>query len=93
MPVALTRHQVQATMGGLKGSVQACYDRHRVSGLAQLEIEVEPSGHVSKVRVRGDLESSPTGACIEKIVQAATFPSFLEFQTKPTRFTYPFVLR
>jgi hypothetical protein len=92
---ALDREAVVKTMTAIRPSLDACYAKLRVAGVAMLNLTIAPDGSVAaeiapKVGSWGDFsKESPTGMCIVDAVQKARFPSF---EGPPQKISYPIVL-
>ncbi len=87
---ALGRAEIQAGMGAIKTTVQACYDQHRVPGTAFVTIRIEGSGEVSSAKVKGIFRDTPTGACLERAARSARFRAY---RGDAITVDYPFILR
>jgi TonB family protein len=60
-------------MAEVKAKANACAQRLGQSGTAELKISVGKEGGVTDVRVGGKVANTPLGACVDKVVRAATF--------------------
>lgn len=90
LPPQLSRAQIVSGMRSVMTRVQACYDRYKVPGLAEVRLKIENNGRVKSALVKGLFAGTPTGSCVQSAVMAARFP---EFQTSSMSITYPFMLR
>ncbi len=88
-PRTLSRRIIRRGMLGIKGKVQDCYDRYKVSGRAKIRLVIGRSGRVTRSSLRGTFAGSPTGKCVKRAVSRALFP---RFRGKPISITYPFIL-
>jgi hypothetical protein len=86
----LHRCEIAANITRVKGHVMCCFERYRVAGLAKTVVTVSPDGRPTQVKVHGDLENTPTAACIETAVRFARFPTF---DGAALSFAYPFTLK
>lgn len=84
----LSKSAVVAGMNGVKGKVSDCYNQFKVPGTAMVNVVIGKSGKVTSATVTGKFAGTPTGACVEKAVRAASFPPS-DGLTTP----YPFTLR
>jgi hypothetical protein len=89
-PETLGRGQIQAGMRSIKQTVQACYDRYKVPGLANVQVRIARAGVVSSAKVKGMLKGTPTGRCVARAARRARFA---RFAGNPITITYPFILR
>lgn len=89
-PRTLSRSQIVGGMRSVKPGVQACYDRYKVPGLANVQVKIGNSGRVDYARTRGLFKNNPTGRCVEAAVERARFPLFTG---EPITITYPYILR
>lgn len=87
---SLSKAEIQAGMRLVKDRVQACFDRFRVPGTAQVELTIAPSGTISATKLKGVFAGTPTGTCLEA---AARFGTFRPFKGQVFTIDYPFVLR
>jgi len=71
----LEKSAIQAGVRALRPQIQACFDRYRVSGQADLRFTIEASGRVSAARAQGRFAGTPTGACLEAAFRAGSFPA------------------
>lgn len=69
----LTSSDIAKAMAGVKTRANACAQRLKQSGIAELKITVGKDGRVTKASVGGKVAGSPLAACIEKAVRATTF--------------------
>jgi hypothetical protein len=63
-------------MVGVKDAVQACYDSHRVAGLATVQVQIGDDGRIHATRIKGMFAGTPTGGCVEAAVRTARFKRF-----------------
>jgi hypothetical protein len=89
-PRTLSRSQIMDGMRSVKPTVQACYERYKVPGLANVQVKIGNGGRVEKARTRGLFSDTPTGQCVAAAVRGARFP---RFTGEPITITYPFILR
>jgi hypothetical protein len=74
-PHALTRTEIQSVMHAVAAKVSTdCYQKFQQNGPADLKLAVNQSGSVTSVAVSGQFSGTPTGACVERVVKAASFP-------------------
>ncbi len=71
-PTPLSSDDIERAMTAVAGQVRACVAG--VAGAASLRLTVAPSGRIAQVAVTGPLAGTPAAACLERAVQAATFP-------------------
>jgi hypothetical protein len=72
---ALTRNEIQSVMHAVQAKVSSdCYQKFRQNGPADLKLAVNEGGSVTSVAVSGQFAGTPTGACVERLVKAASFP-------------------
>jgi len=86
----LSRSDIQQGLRAIKPAVQACYDRFKVPGMANVQVKIAGGGGVSSARVVGMFTNTPTGDCVAQAARAARFPVF---QGSSITITYPFILR
>jgi predicted Zn finger-like uncharacterized protein len=84
----LAKSAVVGGMNAVKPKIQDCYNQFKVPGMAMVNVVIAKSGKVSSATVTGKFAGTPTGACVEKAVKAASFPPS-DGLTTP----YPFQLR
>jgi hypothetical protein len=70
----LARGAVVSGMNAVKPKVQECYNQFKVPGMATFNFTIGKNGKVSSSTVTGKFAGTPTGACVEKAIKAATFP-------------------
>jgi hypothetical protein len=83
----LTKGDVIGGMAHIREQVHAC--QHDGPGIARVEITIGASGRITRARVVGDFENTPTGRCVAKAVRRAQFRA----TKQPIDITYPFLLR
>lgn len=69
---SLSGADIERTMTAVAGQARACFAGTR--GTAALRVTVAPSGRVALVAVIGAFAGTPAGACVKRVVLAATFP-------------------
>jgi predicted Zn finger-like uncharacterized protein len=84
----LAKSAVVGGMNAIKPKIQDCYNQFKVPGMAMVNVVIARSGKVTSATVTGKFAGTPTGACVEKAVKAASFPPS-DGLTTP----YPFQLR
>ena len=84
----LAKAAVVGGMNGVKPKINDCYNQFKVPGMAMVNVVIGRSGKVTSATVTGKFAGTPTGACVEKAVKAASFPPS-DGLTTP----YPFQLR
>ncbi|MCP4446314.1 MAG: hypothetical protein GY811_13360 [Myxococcales bacterium] len=89
-PDRLTTAQIKAAMKEVSSQTRACFDAYGIEGMATFEMIIAGSGKLAKAKQTGDFEGTPTGICLDKAIQAASFP---KSKKKKTPITYPIVLR
>jgi len=84
----LTRQEIVAAMKVLRPRMKDCYRQHQVRGIAFVRVSIGSEGEVASAAVKGPLAATPTGACVETAVRAASFPA-----SRGMTFQYPFPVR
>jgi hypothetical protein len=84
---ALSGDDIERAMTAVAGQARACSAGTR--GRAALRVTVSPSGRIAQVVVIGAFAGTPTGACVARAVQAATFPVW---DGPPQSFDYSYLL-
>ena len=84
---ALTTGDITAGMSAVAGKAQACFKG--TNGNAVVRATVAPSGQVTKVTISGAFAGKPEGACVQAVVQSATFPPW---DGGPQSFGYTYLL-
>jgi hypothetical protein len=84
---ALSGDDIERAMTAVADQARACFAGTR--GTAALRVTVAPSGRTAKVVVTGPFARTPTGACVARVVQAATFPVW---DGPPQSFDYSYLL-
>jgi predicted Zn finger-like uncharacterized protein len=84
----LSKSAVVGGMNAVKPKINDCYNQFKVPGMAMVNVVIGRSGKVTSATVTGKFAGTPTGACVEKAVKAASFPPS-DGLTTP----YPFQLR
>ncbi len=84
----LAKSAVVAGMNGVKPKINDCYNQYKVPGMAMVNVVIGKSGKVTTATVTGKFAGTPTGACVEKAVKAASFPPSDGLSTP-----YPFQLK
>ncbi|MBI2894765.1 MAG: TonB C-terminal domain-containing protein, partial [Deltaproteobacteria bacterium] len=75
-PTSLTDEQIAEALDRIRRRVLRCRRREDGDATVTVEVEIEPAGSVSSVRIDGPIANSDAGACIEQAVFRATFPTF-----------------
>jgi hypothetical protein len=70
----LSRSDIQVVMQDVQKNVRDCFRQHGKGGAADVKVDVAPEGNVIGTIIRGELAGTPTGACVETRLKAATFP-------------------
>ncbi len=83
----LSGEDIERAMTAVGGKARACFAGIR--GTASLRVTIAPSGRIAQVAVTGPFAGTPTGACVERAVQAATFPPW---DGAPQSFDYSYLL-
>jgi hypothetical protein len=79
-----------ASMAQARPAVRECLDEYKRRGVAQVRVEVGPSGLVERATVCSELGGTREGRCIEHgIKKAVRFPEL----KAPLAFDYPYQLR
>jgi hypothetical protein len=84
----LTKCDIVCGMTAIMSRVLACYSEYKVPGMAMVHVAIS-KGHTLAATVTGSFAGTPTGACVEKAVKAATFAKAKNDST----IDYPFMLR
>lgn len=69
---SLSSDDIERAMTAIAGQARACVAG--TGATASLRLTVAPSGRIAQVAVTGPLAGMPAGTCLERAVQAATFP-------------------
>jgi hypothetical protein len=69
---ALSADDIKRGMTAVAAQAQACFTG--TPGLASVRLTVAPSGKITKITTTGPFAGTPTAACVERAVKAATFP-------------------
>ena len=83
----LSSDDIKRGMSAVAGKAKACFAG--TEGTATVQLTVAPSGRVQKAAVTGLFAGTPTGACVEQAVRAATFPPF---DGEPQNFAYAYLI-
>lgn len=70
----LSRADISMVMQEVQKNVRGCFRQHGKGGVADVKVDVAPEGNVIGSVIRGDLQGTPTGACVEARLKAAVFP-------------------
>jgi len=89
-PDRLSTAQIKTSMADVLVQAKACYDAYGIEGMATFKMIIAGSGKLAKAEQLGDFTGTPTGICLDKAMQAASFP---KSKKKATPITYPIVLR
>ncbi len=84
---SLSGDDIERAMTAVAGQARACFAGTR--GTASLRVTVSPSGRVALVAVIGAFAGTPAGACVKRVVLAATFPPW---SGAPQSFDYSYPL-
>lgn len=90
LPPELSKSDIEQAMKIIRPQVFACFEKFKVPGMASFEFVVASNGSVNTVRLDGQFQGTPTGACLLEAAQNARFASFSHERQK---FSYPFFLR
>ena len=90
LPRQLSPYQINQGMAPVRKQSMKCFDAYGVPGKASFKVTISNEGAVSGLEQTGDFVDTPTGACLEKAIKAATFPKM----KKPSMtFDFPVVLQ
>ena len=89
-PDRLNTAQITGAMSDVLKQTHACYEAYGIEGTATFKMIIAGSGKLAKSEQLGDFAGTPTGICLDKAIQAASFP---KSKKKATPITYPIVLR
>jgi hypothetical protein len=84
----LTKSAIVAGMNEARPRIHDCYVEHDVPGTAMVNVVIAKNGKVTSAVVTGRFAGTPTGACVERAVQAARVQRSDGFST-----AYPFQLK
>jgi hypothetical protein len=84
---SLSGDDIERAMTAVAGPARACFAG--TQGTVPLRVTVAPSGRVLLVAVIGVFAGTPAGACVKRVVLAATFPSW---SGAPQSFDYSYPL-
>jgi hypothetical protein len=84
---SLSGNDIERAMTAVAGQARACFAGTR--GTVPLRVTVAPSGRVLLVAVIGAFAGTPAGACVQRVVLAATFPAW---DGAPQSFDYSYPL-
>lgn len=90
LPAALTSNDIRTGLDPSRDAARQCFEAFGISGTALFRITISNDGAVVALVQKGDFKGTPTGACVEKAVKAATFP---KTKKRKTTIDYPFILR
>jgi hypothetical protein len=90
VPAKLGIPEVRDGFEQLREPVHECYEKHKVSGHAQVSVRIESDGSVSSVELGEKFAGTPSGECVRQVVMGAKFPTFKE---GPIVIQYPLLLR
>jgi hypothetical protein len=77
----LTKEQVLAGLKPALAEAKACYDQFNEPGDAKVKVTISGDGVVIALEQSGDFVGKPTGECIEKAINKATFPKSKKAKT------------
>jgi hypothetical protein len=88
----LDSNDIKAALAPAREAAQKCFEVYGVPGTAHFHVIVNGEGQVVEVEQTKDSDfvDTPTGTCIAKAIQGATFP---KSKKKLTELDYPFMLR
>lgn len=89
-PDRLNTSQIKTAMKEVSKLTDACHDAYRIGGTATFKLVISGSGKLLKAEQSGDFEGTPTGICLDKAMQSASFPTS---KKKETPISYPIVLQ
>ncbi|HTJ46350.1 MAG TPA: hypothetical protein VL463_29800 [Kofleriaceae bacterium] len=72
----LTSQDIRTAMGSVAKRAQACYDKFNQAGTVGVKASVAPSGSITKVTITGAFAGTPTGDCVQSVVQGVSFPAW-----------------
>jgi hypothetical protein len=84
---SLSGDDIERAMTAIAGQARACSAGTR--GTVPLRVTVAPSGRIAQVVVTGAFAGTPQGACVKRLVLAATFPAWAG---APQSFDYSYLL-
>jgi hypothetical protein len=71
----LSTSDIKTVMAGVQKQMNTCFRMHGKAGPADVKVEVAPDGAVAGTLIKGEFAGTPTGACVESKIKAATFPA------------------
>lgn len=86
----LSRSDIVAGIGSVRGRVMACNDQYKVPGTVMVKITIDNDGSVANAEVTGKFAGTPTGSCVENAVKKARFK---KFDGAKMIVNYPFAFR
>ncbi len=89
-PDRLSPAQIKAAMKHALAQTRACYEAYGIEGMATFKMIIAGNGKLAKSEQLGDFKGTPTGICLDKAIEAVSFP---KSKKKATPITYPIVLR
>jgi hypothetical protein len=78
---ALDATDILKAMSALNSKAQGCHAKYGVSGNVAVKLQVAPSGDVKSAKVTGSFAGTPTGDCVQSVVNGAKFPPWDGGQT------------
>ena len=76
LPEQLSPKEINQTLQKTKPRIHDCYAEFQQSGVARVDLTVEPSGAVSEMKMQAPFAKTDTGYCIETALKGITFPRF-----------------
>jgi hypothetical protein len=67
---------VERALDALAPKVRGCFVKYQIKGTARVRLVATPVGKAESVNVTGDFEDTPTGLCVESILNDAKLPTF-----------------
>jgi hypothetical protein len=67
---------VERALDALSSKVRGCFVKYQIKGTARVRLVAMPAGKADAVNVTGDFEDTPTGLCVEAVINDAKLPTF-----------------
>jgi hypothetical protein len=67
---------VERALDALSSKVRGCFVKYQIKGTARVRLVAMPAGKADSVNVTGDFEDTPTGLCVEAVINDAKLPTF-----------------
>jgi hypothetical protein len=67
---------VERALDALSSKVRGCFVKYQIKGTARVRLVAMPAGKADSVNVTGDFEDTPTGLCVESVINDAKLPTF-----------------